>query len=342
MSVKNIHHKFSIAVESDTPQGRAIGILKIAEVFETAGIHLSSDLNVETSRDLARCGDYTAELVQNNQLRAVMVESTSKTKAIERDTAGLYPVAYPALRVLTPEEEIRGTSFLEQTLGTAKAALKSFDEQVAADTNIVTGRPGFEHSTPIFNPKAHSTLTDACRAASADLDGQMKAALPGNIPEYEHNPMAQSEYFKANKPGSPPIFLRPDERFVSANWPEPIPVGLARTTLVVATPSNVDNEPNYDYTIVGFSSKLGRDTSTGWHEMKKISLLSNVDGEEGPNNVRVEDLLAICADHLNSLQLAGKASYSHVDAHKSIIKALHHLHGLTVLQHVKPTDQSDK
>jgi hypothetical protein len=441
MSVGNIKHKFSIAIESDNPVSRAIGILKVAQAFEKEGIHLASDLNTATSRQLAAASD--ADEVVNDTIVATMVESIPEVgQALPtREMGGLYPVPYPALRKLSAEEEIRGANFLEQTLGNAKEAFKSFDERYASSKkSIIHRRPAFisesievevEHQdkfiTSGYNPNcvmilfdyvrlnqsqyqatdgvsikivdkdivkklargskieaAHIPASDVSDGINEDLSslGDALADMlldrlglpaadtgypamdrlsrfrqgeqapgpgfaiasdkPGNIPGYEHNPMAQAEYFKANKPDTAPIFLRPAERPVSNNWPEPMPVGLTKTTLVVATDEFGDNEPNYDYTVVGFSPRLERETTTGWHEMKKISLLSNVDGEEGPNNVRVEDLLAICADHLNSLQLAGKASYSHVDAHKSIIKALHHLHGLTVLQHVKPTDQSDK
>ena len=327
--VGNIKHKFSIAVESDNPVSRAIGILKVAQAFEKEGIHLASDLNTATSRQLAAASD--ADEVVNDTIVATMVESIPGVgQALPtREMGGLYPVPYPALRKLSAEEEIRGANFLEQTLGSVKDALKSFDKQVATA------------SMDLQNAAACSTGWDAIDTAAKKWHANVVAAQPaGNIPGYEHNPMAQAEYFKANKPDTAPIFLRPAERPVSNNWPEPMPVGLTKTTLVVAIDEFGDNEPNYDYTVVGFSPRLERETTTGWHEMKTISLLSNVDGEEGPNNIRVEDLLAICADHLNSLQLAGKASYSHVDAHKSIIKALHHLHGLTVLQHVKPTDNN--
>jgi hypothetical protein len=99
----------------------------------------------------------------------------------------------------------------------------------------------------------------------------------------------------------------------------------------VATDNYGESEPNYEYKIVGLGGHTGRST------LKEISLLTQVDKEVGPNGVRIEDLLAICSDHLSSLAACDQANQSQIDANKSIIKALHHLHGLTSLKHINPT-----
>jgi hypothetical protein len=359
MSVGNIKHKFNIAIQSNNPVDRAIGILKVAELFETAGIHLSADLSTETSRflvsEIARDPATTA----NNTIVATMVENDPVTSEhYQPEKAG---------DELTRVEEIRGTNFLERTLGSVKDALKSFDKQVAETqpgkklgNSALSGahgggtgypamdrfsrfrqgeqapEPGFtmasdksgnpssdEGTTPIYNPKAHATLTEACPTAA------------GNIPGYEHNPMALSEYFSDKAPVPAIIFIGDHERFVFNNWPVPSPVGLTKYTAVKATDNRDVFTPNYNYSIHGL-------TNQGWTLLKDIKILNRFDDQEkGPDGVRVEDLLAICADHFSSLERSQGVSHAEHQAHKSIVKALQHLHGLTSLKHLNSTDVSN-
>jgi hypothetical protein len=264
MSVGNIKHKFNIAIQSNNPVDRAIGILKVAELFETAGIHLSADLSTETSRflvsEIARDPATTA----NNTIVATMVENDPVTSEhYQPEKAG---------DELTRVEEIL--------------------------TEVVT------------------------RGA-------------GNIRGYEHNPMALSEYFSDKAPVPAIIFIGDHERFVFNNWPVPSPVGLTKYTAVKATDNRDVFTPNYNYSIHGL-------TNQGWTLLKDIKILNRFDDQEkGPDGVRVEDLLAICADHFSSLERSQGVSHAEHQAHKSIVKALQHLHGLTSLKHLNSTDVSN-
>jgi hypothetical protein len=109
MTIGNIKHQVKITVESNNPQSRAVGILKLADVFATAGIHLGTDLNTETARLLSTAEGEGVRNILNEQIMATVVESTAKAPIIGhrpdgstvvyrgmpgRETTGLYPVPY--------------------------------------------------------------------------------------------------------------------------------------------------------------------------------------------------------------------------------------------------------
>jgi hypothetical protein len=71
----NIRHQVRVTVESNNPESRAIGILKIARVFEQAGIHLASDLNVNTAKALSEATGTNNE-VGNNSILVTIGETT--------------------------------------------------------------------------------------------------------------------------------------------------------------------------------------------------------------------------------------------------------------------------
>jgi hypothetical protein len=308
MTIGNIKHQVKITVESNNPQSRAVGILKLADVFATAGIHLGTDLNTETARLLSTAEGEGVRNILNEQIMATVVESTAKAPIIGhrpdgstvvyrgmpgRETTGLYPVPY-------------------QRPGEAA-------DRHAAEPGVLEGR------------KQDSLSGE--QLSSDDVSPEAAAALSlGNIPGYEHNPMARAEHFEEVPGPIPASFVTTEhERSVQSNWPNPAPLGLVKYTGVVATDNYGESEPNYEYKIVGLGGHTGRST------LKEISLLTQVDKEVGPNGVRIEDLLAICSDHLSSLAACDQANQSQIDANKSIIKALHHLHGLTSLKHINPT-----
>jgi hypothetical protein len=167
---------------------------------------------------------------------------------------------------------------------------------------------------------------------------------PGNIPGYEHNPMAQAEYFtgvNSQADLEPIVPGHLGDRLLANAWPIPLPVGLLPRTAVYSVDGAGTEGVHSEYAVFGISTPSESASFENVRELSNIQLQEGpIDPTTGPNGVRVDDLLAICADHLNSLVEAKQATQSHVDAHKSIIKALHHLHGLTVLQHVKPTDNN--
>jgi hypothetical protein len=329
MSIGNIKHKFSVAIESDNPESRGVGILKLANLFEQAGIHLAADLNASTSRLISAAAN--RDDVVNDTIVATLIESDAIAAFVKkpvighlpdgstvvyrgmpgREMAGLYPVPYSSagLRVVKNDEADAGGA-------PQKPVVDSLTRVEEILSEVVAGKTSAEHVKTATHMGGEISISDNIP--------------PGNIPGYEHNPMAQSEYFKDVEAPATHVFLTANERFVPGNWPDPAPVGLVKFIAIAATDNYGTNSPNYEYTVVGFGKR------TGWHLLKKISLLSHVDGDIGPNGVRVEDLLAICADHLTSMNTEGTLHPVKKEALKSIQKALNHLHGLTVMDHLMP------
>jgi hypothetical protein len=321
MTVGKIKHQIRVTVDSDNPESRVIGILKLAGLFEAAGIHLASDLSTATSRSLGGEVRDDPAVTPNNQILATMVEVGNVAGDGKEHVIGHLPDGGTIMYRSMPKRDLSDAG--PRPYPKFEVRKNDFDSWPSKAITDTAGE---------VRPNHLGRVIEKSRIGEGMSPEALAELTRGDIPGYEHNPMARAEHFEEVPGPIPASFVTTEhERSVQSNWPNPAPLGLVKYTGVVATDNYGESEPNYEYKIVGLGGHTGRST------LKEISLLTQVDKEVGPNGVRIEDLLAICSDHLSSLAACDQANQSQIDANKSIIKALHHLHGLTSLKHINPT-----
>lgn len=331
MTLGNIKHRFAVQVHANNEESRLIGILKVAELFEHAGVHLSVDLSPSTNalidRAVARPNPNPAG---NSELLAVVVETLSPmTPAYP---TGVSPVP-PGMRYgdgMPPGGSPYFQSPPYPQGGWAPNQVPVFGAHTPIQRADASA-PVTTESTPIFNPDAYGAVTEAGQAAMRAMEETMR----GNIPGYEHNPMAQAEYIpqpQRQKPSA--VGCKMEGSVVLGNWPDPTPGFLKPVTHITRLDDHGDGEPGFDYQIYG----LGQ--AEGWKKLQTVSIMSHCDVEQGPNNPRIEDYLTICAAHLESCIRADQTfstnhtNRTHGEALSSIRRALSLLNGNTVRQHL--------
>jgi hypothetical protein len=275
----NIKHKVTLTISADSPESRAIGIMKIATLLEDSGINLTSDLSNVTTQMLSEYG--TTEKVcnvANATVLATIAESQPALPFSQMPYPWNNPYMPPGMAAPYPQPGRWGDApGMQNGFGRLGAAL--------------------------------SPLREA----------------PGNIPGYEHNPMAQSEYFSGKS-----LYMRVSEvgngeRVLNNAWPMPLPLDMN-----VGSFTKSVGDPDADY---GYQKYIiyARPTPEVPNAILARLEFNTAPSNQPANGVRVSDLLAICEDVLTTSRAAVHPEIS--SAIMSISKALKHLHSFNVEVH---------
>lgn len=283
MSLGNIKHQVTFAVISADPVSRAVGILKLAGVLKDAGINLATLLTPTT------------------------------TEAI-RDWSN------------SPEYATQENGSIVATITELPPGLQAMMAQHPMMGQMPGAMPGMMHDQRFGNPGIYmhpgaGLFPDGnCwNSAPAYAPTPYPASRRYGEPIFTASAQKDEPFLPAGRPGN-------GERIFTSNWPT-LPGSMSHMKLnaystVVSADLADHNGLHYRYAVRAKTLGLG-----GMPIERTVQEIAFQQGEvkteEGPNGVRVEDLLVVCADRLQCSQAStASATPARAQALSAIRQAL--------------------